>query len=89
MEDYAEIKKFLTVSTEFSERIDMLVLGRAVGESIIIGENIRIVIVKIGKHKVSIGIDAPRSVSVARNELLSEEENQLVIDKISDSKLSQ
>ena len=47
----------------------MLVLSRKAGESILIGDDIRIHIVKTG-DKVRIGIDAPRSVNVVRTELV-------------------
>ena len=47
----------------------MLVLTRKVGESILIGDEIKITVTKIGNKKVGIGIDAPRSVQVVRTEL--------------------
>ncbi len=47
----------------------MLVLSRQKDESIIIGDNVEIVIVDIRGGKVRIGINAPRSVSVHRKEI--------------------
>jgi carbon storage regulator len=47
----------------------MLVLTRKVGENIIIGDNIRVTIVSIDGGKVRIGIDAPRDVTVDRQEV--------------------
>lgn len=47
----------------------MLVLTRKVGEGLVIGENIEIVIVEAHGDSVRIGINAPRSVGVWRKEL--------------------
>ena len=50
----------------------MLVLTRRVDESILIGEDIRITVVKIkGTQQICLGIDAPRNVPVLREELLA------------------
>lgn len=47
----------------------MLVLSRKIGESIIINENIMVKVVSIDGDSVKIGIEAPREVSIFRNEL--------------------
>ncbi|MDP5325240.1 MAG: carbon storage regulator [Litorivicinaceae bacterium] len=53
----------------------MLVLTRRVDESIRIGDNIRITVVKIkGTQQICVGIDAPRDVPVLREELISNQE---------------
>lgn len=59
----------------------MLVLSRHVDESIQIGPNVRITIVRIGPHQVKLGIDAPRDVSVVRSELLEREDNSEAHDE--------
>ncbi len=47
----------------------MLVLSRKVGESILIGNNIEIKILRIDGGEVKIGISAPKSLKVYRKEL--------------------
>ena len=47
----------------------MLVITRKSGEAILIGKNIRIVIERIDRDRVKIGIDAPQEVRVLRDEL--------------------
>jgi carbon storage regulator len=54
-------------------RWNMLVLTRRVDESIRIGDDIRITVVKIkGTQQICVGVDAPRDVPVLREELLVE-----------------
>ncbi len=48
----------------------MLVLSRKLGEKICIGENICITVVDIDRGKIRLGIEAPRSVPIYRQELL-------------------
>jgi carbon storage regulator len=48
----------------------MLVLSRKKNEAIRIGDDITIVITDIGKNKVGIAIDAPKSLKILREELL-------------------
>jgi len=55
----------------------MLVLTRHKDESIMIGENVRVVVVEIHGDRVRLGIIAPRDVSVHRQEVFDviQEEN--------------
>lgn len=50
----------------------MLVLSRRVGESVVVGDDVTITILEVRGDVVRVGIDAPRSVSVHRAELLAE-----------------
>ena len=50
----------------------MLVLARKEGESIVIGDNITIKVISIEKGVVKYGIDAPKSISIMRSELLED-----------------
>ena len=47
----------------------MLVLSRKVGERILVGDDIRITIVRIGGGGVRVGIEAPPTMNVVREEL--------------------
>ncbi len=47
----------------------MLVLSRKTGEKIIIADEITIVIVEVRGEKVRIGIEAPRAMTVHREEV--------------------
>jgi carbon storage regulator len=52
--------------------IEMLVLARKVGQSIVIGESIELTVIEVRGEQVRIGIDAPRTISVHRKELLEQ-----------------
>ncbi len=56
----------------------MLALTRKKGESIIIGENIEVVVLGVSRDQVKIGINAPKSISVHRQEIydLIQQENK-------------
>ena len=47
----------------------MLVLTRRVGEKLIIGENVTVTVLGVKGGQVRIGINAPRDVSVNREEI--------------------
>ncbi|MDX9813996.1 MAG: carbon storage regulator CsrA [Sulfurimonas sp.] len=50
----------------------MLVLGRRVDESIVIGEDIKITVVSVEKGVVKLGIEAPKEVAILREELVEQ-----------------
>lgn len=47
----------------------MLVLSRKVGESIMIGDDIKVKVIAVDGDQVKLGIEAPRSVKVDRQEV--------------------
>ena len=49
----------------------MLVLSRRPNESVIIGENIKVTVVRVRGNVVSLGIEAPRSVRIMREEIMN------------------
>lgn len=47
----------------------MLILTRRVGETLIINDNIKLTVLGVRGHQVRIGVDAPKDVSVHRQEI--------------------
>ena len=61
----------------------MLVIKRKVSESILIGDDIEIIISEISQDKVKIAINAPKEVKITRKELAETcEFNMLASEKI-------
>ena len=50
----------------------MLVLSRRVGESVMIGADVTIVILDVKGRQVRVGIKAPNSIDIYRAEILSD-----------------
>ena len=50
----------------------MLVLSRKINQSIMIGDDVRIVVVGVDRDQVKLGIEAPRAVPVHRSEIYDE-----------------
>ena len=67
----------------------MLILSRKIGESVVINDNITVKILEVSGDKVRIGIDAPKEVSILRNELKeTAEQNKNSAAQISRGKLA-
>jgi carbon storage regulator len=47
----------------------MLILTRRVGETVIVGDNVRVTVVGLNGNQVRLGIDAPKDVEVHREEI--------------------
>lgn len=59
----------------------MLILTRRIGEKLIIGENVTVTILGVKGRQIRIGIDAPRDVTVNREEIfhrIQKEREQLI-----------
>ncbi len=57
----------------------MLILTRKLGESIIIGEEVQLSVVEINKNNIKIGINAPKDLTIYREEVFMKikEENKM------------
>ena len=47
----------------------MLILTRRVGETLVIGDDVTVTVLGVKGNQVRIGVDAPKSVSVHREEI--------------------
>ena len=47
----------------------MLVLSRKIGEKLVIGDNITVVVSRVAGNRVTLGIEAPTDVRIVRGEL--------------------
>jgi carbon storage regulator len=47
----------------------MLILTRHIGQTIVIGDNIIVTVLAIKGHQISLGINAPKDISVHREEI--------------------
>ena len=61
----------------------MLILTRRSGEAVIIGDNVRIAVLDIRGNQVRLGVEAPREVTVHREEVyrrIAEEQGNVAED---------
>jgi carbon storage regulator len=54
----------------------MLILTRTVGETLVIGDNIRVVVIGVNRNQVRLGIEAPLDVSIHRSEIYDRIQNE-------------
>ncbi len=58
----------------------MLVISRQPGDSILIGDDIKVIILEVSGDKIKIGIEAPKSIRIMRSEVLDTEKSNLEAD---------
>ena len=56
----------------------MLVLSRKLGEKIVIGDSIVLTVVKIDRNQIRLGIEAPASVAIYREEISPNRDAQAI-----------
>ncbi|QXM05170.1 carbon storage regulator [Crassaminicella indica] len=54
----------------------MLVIGRKPGEYVVIGENIKVKVVKSNDGDLRLAIDAPKDIKIVRGEIYEQEHLQ-------------
>lgn len=54
----------------------MLILTRRVGEAVVIGEEVTVTVLGVKGNQVRIGVNAPKSVSVHRDEIYERIKNE-------------
>jgi carbon storage regulator len=57
----------------------MLVLSRKISESLLIGSDVRVTVLKVERNHVRIGIEAPGEVTILRAELVEERNDGRVL----------
>jgi carbon storage regulator len=62
---------------------EMLVLSRKPLQSILVGSEIKITVVKVERNQVRIGIEAPRGVTILRDELVNFAQSDRPLDEAS------
>ena len=63
----------------------MLILTRRVGESIIVGDNVTITVLGIKGNQIRLGVNAPKEVSVHREEIYQRIKQEKKVVEESDS----
>lgn len=62
----------------------MLVLSRKPGERILVGDDVKITVIRIGPNSVRIGIDAPGHLNIVREELCFDDRGAAIAGSASD-----
>lgn len=59
----------------------MLVLSRKVGERLVIGDDIVLIVNKVAGNRITLAIDAPTNVRIVRGELVAKDSPAADVDK--------
>jgi carbon storage regulator len=58
-----------TIAPPFGKEQEMLILTRRVGETVMIGDDIAVTVLGVKGNQVRVGVNAPKEVSVHREEI--------------------
>ncbi|MFT5692422.1 MAG: carbon storage regulator [Oceanicoccus sp.] len=58
----------------------MLILTRRIGESLIIGDDVKITVLAVKGNQVRVGVDAPKEVAVHREEIYDRIQKEKNVD---------
>ncbi len=59
----------------------MLILTRRAGKTLMIGDDIQVTVLGVKGNQVRVGIEAPKTIPVIREELLTRDRNQTAIPR--------
>ena len=59
----------------------MLILTRRIGESVILGDNTRVVILGIKGNQVRLGVNAPKKITVHREEVYKRIKQEQILER--------
>lgn len=59
----------------------MLILTRKTGQTIVVGDDIKITVTEVNGNHVKLGIDAPKDIVVNRQEVHDRMQTEMMIDK--------
>lgn len=65
----------------------MLVLTRRIGEALIVGDDVNITILGVKGNQVRLGINAPKNVSVDREEIYIKKKREEKMNNSTDSRM--
>jgi carbon storage regulator len=63
------MRRTTTLSEAASKGLNMLILTRRVGETIMIGDDVAVTVLGVTGNQVRIGVNAPKETSVHREEI--------------------